>query len=181
MGDFRQNVGGWSFNDKGAFDFDLIVTLHRSGLLRLRFDYLFGLYDRDTESDHVLVLHGVSLGPEVGLSHGPVRPYVNTGYEWLSFKAGGWLNEEEREQINKTVHGAGGWFLGGGGRMPVGSAGRWTIDIGLRYHHGGTASYPVDGSIQHNPDGSYTVIPFRSRTQFVIFTLGFQFRPWTYK
>jgi hypothetical protein len=178
LGDFRRNVGSWSFNNKGVLNFDLILHLHRSGLLRLRFDYFFGQYHGDTVSDYKYYLRGFSLGPEVGLSDGPVRPYVNAGYGWLSFLAGSWLTKEERQQIRKSIHGAGGWFCGGGGRIPVGPTGRWAIDIGLRCHRGGTASYLADGGIRKNPDGSLTVISTRGQMPFVMFTLGFQFRPW---
>ena len=114
---------------------------------------------------------------EVGVTCGPIGPLGD-----FRRNVGSWsFNNEERQQIRKSIHGAGGWFCGGGGRIPVGPTGRWAIDIGSRYHRGGTASYLADGGIRKNPDGSLTVISTRGQMPFMMFTLGFQFRPSNHK
>jgi hypothetical protein len=158
-------------------DFDLILPLHKSGIPRLRLDYFFGHYHKDSLSNHTYGIRGFSLGSEVGLPNGPIRPYANAGYEWISFFAGSYLLDEEKQRISESVDGGSGWFFCGGSRIPVDSAGRWAIDIGLRYHHGGTASYLAEGGIQINPDESLTITPTRGKMQFLIFMLGFQFKP----
>lgn len=178
VGDFSSNVGSWSIQNKGGLNFDLILDLNRSGLLRLRFDYFFGQYQREIASKYSLWFRTFSLGPEVGLSHGPVLPYMNAGYEWLSFFASAlYLTDAEKQQFRETTHGGSGLFFGGGGRIPLGSTKRWAIDIGLRYHYGGTATYLTEGAIQKNPDGTVAIIPTRGRMRFMILTLGFQWRP----
>jgi hypothetical protein len=175
--DFGRNLGNWSSKGSGALAFDLIPRLNKSGLLRLRIDYSFGDYHRDSVSKRFYTLRSISFGPEVGLSHGPVQPYISAEYGRLSFIAGGWLTGKQSQQINKSIHGTGEWIVSGGGRIPVGPRGRWAIDIGLRYHHGGTASYLGDGGVQTNPDDSLVVIPTRSQTHFMMYMVGFQFRP----
>jgi hypothetical protein len=47
---------------------------------------------KDTVSHQLYYLRSYSLGPGVGLSSDPVRPYVSAEYGRVSFHAGGWLS-----------------------------------------------------------------------------------------
>lgn len=177
LGDLRDNVGNWNLEKKGAVNFDLIADMSKSGWLRLRFDFSLGQYQKGPRSEYSYMFRSFGLGPEVGLSNGSVLPYVNGGYEWLSYFASGYPSETSKQQISLRVRGGSGWFIGGGSRIPVGSAKRWAIDIGVRYHHGGTASYLTKESFQTNPNETLSIIPTRGPIHFMMFTLGFQYRP----
>ena len=51
-----------------------------------------------------------------------------------------------------------------------------SLDFGVRYHHGGVATYLREGSIQDLPDGSILIRLLSSRTPTMIYIIGIQFR-----
>lgn len=52
------------------------------------------------------------------------------------------------------------------GRVPV------SIDVSVRYHHNGPASYLVKGSIQDNPDGTISFNPYHTNANLLTFQIG---------
>src|SRR6185295_11745976 len=72
------------------------------------------------------------------------------------------------------------WFAGGGVRLPIGSRSvalrAITLDFGLRYHSGATASYLREGSIQDGPGGTITITPLVSRTPYLAYVAGIRVR-----
>ncbi len=181
MGEFRRNVGGWSFkesfHDKGALAFNLLVHMRKSGVFRLRFDCFAGTFQRDSASKSLYWLRSISVGPEAGLSKGSVRPYINAAYGRISFSTGDWVSKEDKKQIHKSIHGANEWIYGVGVRIPLGARKRWSIDTGLRCHQGGVASYMRDGGFLRDQDGSVNITPTRGRTSFMAFVLSAQYWP----
>jgi hypothetical protein len=68
------------------------------------------------------------------------------------------------------------WLAGGsfqialrGGRKPI------YLDLNGFYHDNGKASYLREGGITSNPDGSVTIRPIRSNTNFITIQLGVSF------
>jgi opacity protein-like surface antigen len=188
---FRQNVGN-GFGGGGTVQYNLL----RSGLVGLRFDASGVRYGKeekrvpisDSIGSRILVdlttrntITTFSLGPELAKPTGRIRPYVNAGYSRLLFKTTSALSGSDSEEdfTNTTNHkdSTGAWVYGGGLRFQLGPAmSPLTLDFGLRYHRGGSASYLREGSIQDNSDGSITINPLSSRTPFLAYTVGVKFR-----
>lgn len=189
---FRQNVGN-GFGGGGTVHYNLM----RSGLAGLRFDVSSVRYGKeekrvpisDSIGSRILVdlttrntITTFSLGPELAKPTGRIRPYVNAGYSRLLFRttsslSGSDLSEEDFTSTTNHKDGAGAWVYGGGLRFQVGpSLSPLSLDLGLRYHRGGSASYLREGSIQDNSDGSITINPLSSKTPFLTYTVGVKFR-----
>jgi hypothetical protein len=110
---------------------------------------------------------------------GILRPWAKVGLSGLVFSTGTSVNgtDFDDEPIASTTNysdGTAALVAGAGLLVPLGRIA--AIDIGARYHHGGTASYLKEGSIVDNPDGSITITPLRSRTPFVLYTIGVSLR-----
>ena len=192
-GEFRSNVGN-GFGAVGAF----LYHLDRPGIFSLRFDVSGVEYGREkkevpispTIGERVLVdvtttnsIIGLSFGPELAVPRGAFRPYVNTGFSELFFRtSSGVHGTSSGETFASTTNfsdATAAWFLGGGARIPLaGNNPRKAIslDVGVRYYRGGTASYLREGSIQDNPDGSISFTPLSSRTPHVVYLIGVRFR-----
>ena len=167
-------------------------NLSRSGALRLRVDAGFVQYGN--EERHVcfsatvgcrivLDLHTEnniafgSIGPELALPSGVLRPYVNAGIGFSYFETASRLDGlDDSESFARTRHiGDTGLALtaGGGlyvplhfGRTPI------ALDLGARYHRNGTISYLREGDIHDHPDGSISFTPTHTRADLVTVQLG---------
>jgi len=188
---FRQNVS----NGLGGGG-TVMYHLMRSGLLGLRFDASGVAYGKekkrvpisDTVGSRILLnltttnsITTLSWGPELARPSGRIRPYVNAGYSRLFFRTtsslGGIDSEEGSISTTNYKDSTGAWVYGGGLRFALGrSYSPVGLDLGLRYHRGGSASYLREGSIQDNTDGSVTITPLSSRTPFVVYSIGVKFR-----
>jgi hypothetical protein len=191
-GEFGRNIGN-EFGGTGAVQYHI----DRAGFLSLRFDVSgvpYGSEERHvpispTISQRVLLdlnttnwLTALSLGPELALPKGPIRPYVNAGRSKLLFRTSSALEGESNETFVSTTNfkdSTMAWFFGGGVRIPL--AGRdarkaISLDLGLRYYRGGTASYLREGSIYDNPDGSITLNPLTSPTPHIVYLIGVRYR-----
>jgi hypothetical protein len=51
-----------------------------------------------------------------------------------------------------------------------------SLDLGVRYHRGGEASYLREGSIEDQADGSIRFTPLQSRTSHMVYLIGVRFR-----
>jgi hypothetical protein len=189
---FAQGIG----NGYGASG-GMIYHLTRSGLLGLRFDVSSVRYGHETKhvplsgtiGSRVLVdvntnnsITAFSLAPELAKPRGKVRPYINVGYSVVLFRTtssvpdlgssdGGNTSTTNFKDSTRA------WVYGGGLRVQLGShTSPVTLDAGLRYNRGGTASYLREGSIQDNPDGTLTITPLTSRTPFLVYTIGVKVR-----
>ena len=124
---------------------------------------------------------GFAFGPEVGVPSGPVRPYLNAGFSGLLFRTvssvgigGGDGSSPSTTNLSDFT---GAWVVGGGLRVPLGgSVLPIELDLGVRYHRGGRASYLRKGSIIDNSEGPATILPLTSRTPFIVYSVGVRFR-----
>jgi hypothetical protein len=189
--EFRQNVG----NGYGAGG-SVMYHLLRSGVLSLRFDASGVVYGNETKrgpfsqtvGGRILVdvtttnwIADISWGPELAVPSGWVRPYAGVAYSRLFFRTTSTVEgiRSSDEPIASTTNfkdGTGAWVYSGGLRFPFGRTSPASLDVGLRYHRGGNASYLREGSILDNPDGSITILPLSSRTPFLVYSIGVQFR-----
>jgi len=191
-GSFGSNIGN-TFGGGGG----LLYNLDRSGFFSVRFDASGLVYGHETKQvpfsetvgGRVLVdvrtansIAAVSIGPEIALPKGPIRPYLNTAFTGLFFNTSSSVDDidgADGEIVSTTNHSdrTRAWTLGGGFIVPF--TVRRTelgVDFGLRYHRGGEASYLREGSIQDNPNGSISFVPLQSRTPYMVYMIGVRFR-----
>lgn len=189
--EFRLNVGN-GYGGGGSVMYHIL----RSGLLSLRFDGSGVVYGKETKrvpfsetvGARVLVdvtttnwIADLSMGPELALPSGWARPYAGVAYSHLFFRTTSTVEgtRSSDQPIASTTNfkdGTGAWVYSGGLRIPFGRTSPVSLDVGLRYHRGGTASYLREGSILDNPDGSITITPLSSRTPFLVYSFGVQIR-----
>jgi hypothetical protein len=184
LADQIDNGFGVAFN--GHFN------LVSSGALRLRADGGFVQYG--SESREVCFSNTVgcrivldlitenaifygSLGPEVMLPDGFIRPYLNAGIGFSHFETASRLEGDgDDNSFGRTPHlgDTGFAFTGGGGLyIPLHFGDTpWAIDVSARYHRNGTISYLREGDIHDEPDGSISFTPTRTRADFVTLQLG---------
>ncbi|HET9220591.1 MAG TPA: outer membrane beta-barrel protein [Terriglobia bacterium] len=189
-GDLGDNIST-GYGAQGTVLFHLL----RSGLINLRFDFSDAVYGREEKfvpgsTSRVVFevtttnsIMAVTLGPEIAVPAGRFRPYANVGYSRLFLRTKSSLkgidsSEEELTNTTNYEDSTNAWVYGGGVRIPLGNteSALLALDLGLRYYHGGTASYLREGSIQDYPDGSITITPLSSRTPILMYAVGVQFR-----
>jgi hypothetical protein len=192
-GEFRHNIS----NGVGA-NFGFLYHIDRPGFLGLRFDISALEYDHETRhvpfsefvGGRILLdertsnsIISFSFGPELAWPRGKVRPYVNGGVSELLFRTTSSVSSDSSDEtIASTTNfkdSAGAWFLGGGVRLPLaGNNPRKAVslDLGVRYHWGGEASYLREGSITDHPDGTISIFPLTSRTPHMVYMVGIRFR-----
>jgi Outer membrane protein beta-barrel domain len=132
----------------------------------------------DLNTDNRIVLFGV--GPQIMVPDGRFRPYL-TGTAGLAyfFTESSLSGRDEADGFARTNNfddATFAWTAGGGIYIPLRRrAHPISLDLGARYHGNGEARYLREGSIADNPDGSITISPIRSQTNFLIFHLGVTF------
>jgi hypothetical protein len=182
-GEFAGNVGkGFGFNLNGLFKIDY------KGYLSLRADggalqygrerkdvSFFGVTGRvDLQLETTNSIAWGSIGPQLMIPDGPFRPYANAAVAFTNFSTSSNLNDSFGQSLasNQNQSDAShAWIFGGGFQIPVGATG--AIDLGARYYYGGRATYLTRGDIIDNPDGSITITPRSSKTDMVLWQLGF--------
>ena len=189
--EFRFNVGN-GYGATGGVQYNL----DRSGWTSLRFDVSWLRYGHENRrvpfsqsvTSRITVdvsttnsILGLSGGPELALPDGPIRPYLNAAFGGLMFRTTSTVSETGifGDDIASTTNHrdwTSAWVLGSGLRIPFGEGSPASLDIGVRYHRGGEASYLRGDSIVDNPDGSITINPFQSRTPFIVYSIGVRYR-----
>jgi hypothetical protein len=190
-GEFRQNVGR-TFGGGGG----VLYRLDRTGWLSVRFDVAGLAYGHEkkrvpfseTIGSRVLVdsrttnwITSLAVGPELALPRGPLRPYLSGAFSGLFFKTrssvdGSLSTGEALASTTNHSDRTRAWVVGTGVRIPLPrSDSPFSLDFGVRYHHGGQVSYLREGSIQDNADGTISFTPLSTRTPYVAYTIGFRF------
>ena len=187
---FGSNVGR-GFGGGGM----LLYHVDRSGLFSLRFDasgFSYGHEEKrvpfsETVGGRVLVdvwttnwAAAFGFGPELAVPKGPVRPYLNTAFTGLLFRTTSSVGgADDGSVISSTNYSDAtrAWVIGSGVAIPLsGKLSNLSLDLGVRYHRGGQASYLREGSIQDNPNGSITITSLNSRTPYLSYLIGVRFR-----
>lgn len=119
----------------------------------------------------------LGVGPQFTFPAGPVRPYANAAFAITNFRTTSSIQDRQTSETFATTENASDFssavLFGGGVYIPVG--GRTStamLTLGGKYYYGGEATYLPEGGIQDNEDGSVTLFPARTRTDFVIWQLG---------
>lgn len=186
-GEFARYVdGGVGLDLNGSFSLD------EAGIVSVRANLGFIQYGRETRqvcfsatvgcrilldlttSNDILV---GGIGPELALPTRSVRPYLfgTAGFSYFSTRSSLEGTTDTREIAETENYGDGTLTWVGGGGMTIRlSRGRHPIDLdfGVEYHDNGRAEYLREGDIVDEPDGSITLHPTRSETDFTTFRVG---------
>jgi hypothetical protein len=118
-----------------------------------------------------------AIGPQIMIPDGPFRPYANAAVAYTDFSTTSTLSDpfgQFQSISNQNAHdGSHAWIFGSGFQIPFGTSG--AFNFGGKYYYGGRATYLTKGDITDNPDGTITLNPHNSKTDMVIWQLGFMF------
>ncbi|MGH7483363.1 MAG: outer membrane beta-barrel protein [Longimicrobiales bacterium] len=185
QGDFRV-VGEdvWGLGVHG------IVRLDRAGWLALRADAGFMNYGSEeqrvplAETGRILLevnttnsIAFVTVGPELALPIGPIRPYVTGGIGFAYLATTSSISGiDDDEDFGSTTHldDATRALTGAAGvRVPVSSGPAvFSIDLGAHYQDTGRARYLAEGDIVDEPDGTISFVPRHSDADMLRVQLG---------
>lgn len=184
-GEFADYVGqGYGFNGGAMVRLDPAgmfgVRAEVGGLQygrerkRVAFDFS-GRLSADVVTTNVIGWIGV--GPQFTFPSGPIRPYANAAFAVTNFRTTSAIEDRQTNEQFAVTENASDWasavVFGGGVYVPIG--GRMStamLTLGGKYYYGGEATYLPEGGIIDNPDGSITLTPARTKTDFVIWQLG---------
>jgi hypothetical protein len=183
-GEFANNVGrGWGFNLNGKFNLDY------KGYLSIRADAGSLTYGRErTDASFLGISSRVnldlvttndirwgSIGPQIMIPDGPFRPYANAAIAYTDFSTTSSVSDpsgDYQSSSTQNAHdGSHAWIFGGGIQIPIGTTA--AFNAGGRYYYGGVAQYLTRGDITDNADGTITLHPRTSKTDMVLWQLGF--------
>ena len=192
IGDFRQNVRQ-GFGGAGHF----VLGLDPQAIVGIRVDAGFINYGNETHyvpfsssvrriivreetSNNIFV---ASVGPQLTLPLGRVRPYVNAGIGLAYFFTQTSLTTDDNsQQIAQTTNYSDNSlaYTGGAGfNVPLTSGSSpMSLNIGARYNSISSASYLTKGDIMDDPNSQYGIIitPHQSAADFITYQLGISFR-----
>ncbi|MDX1568597.1 MAG: hypothetical protein R3223_12400 [Longimicrobiales bacterium] len=191
---FAQPRGEFAdYVDSGfGLDLNARIAFDEAGVVSLRGDLGFLQYGRETRQVCFSATVGCrilldlttsndifvgGIGPEVAIPGRTLRPYLfgTIGFTYFSTRSSleGTSGTEEIAETENFGDGTLAWVGGGGmdirlsrGRVPV------DLDLGVEYHSNGSAEYLREGDIIDNPDGSITLLPTKSETNFTTFRIG---------
>jgi len=184
-GDFANYVGqGFGFNAGAMIRLDPAgmfgVRAELGGLQygRERMPVAFNFSGRVTADVVTTNMIGwIGVGPQFTFPAGPVRPYANAAFALTNFRTTSALEDRQTSERFAVTENASDYssavVFGGGVYVPLGGrASTAMLTLGGKYYYGGEATYLPEGGIEDNPDGSVTLYPARTRTDFVIWQLG---------
>lgn len=119
----------------------------------------------------------LGIGPQFTFPAGPIRPYANAAFAITNFRTTSSIEDRQTSETFATTENASDFssavVFGGGVYIPIGGrASTAMLTLGGKYYYGGEATYLPEGGIQDNDDGSVTLFPARTKTDFVIWQLG---------
>jgi len=187
LGGLSDNIGfGYGLN--AAY----VLRLDHAGYLSLRTDA--GFVDYGSESFRVPLSTTVggrvqvkvstnnyivplSIGPQLAMPTGLVRPYVNGGIAaQIFFTQSGVEGTEDSYDFANTTNQhdwTSTWIAGGGVYIPVYTKKMSVlIDLGVQYFGPGHARYLRPGSIEDLPNGQIRITPLESETRLALVHLG---------
>lgn len=185
-GDFANYVDrGFGFNAGGMIRIDpagmLSLRAEVGGLqygrerMPIAFSQFSGRVTADVVTSNTIAWAGI--GPQFTFPAGPIRPYANTAIAVTNFRTTSALEDRQTSEQFAVTENASDFssavVFGGGVYVPLGGrASMAMLTLGARYYYGGEATYLPEGGIEDNPDGSVTLYPARTKTDFIIWQLG---------
>jgi hypothetical protein len=185
VGEFKDYVNN-GFGGGGH----LLLRVDPHGFLALRADVGYLIYGHETKrvsipnagrvqfdvttSNNILTY---SIGPQLMVQRGPIRPYVNAmaggAYFFTQSSIGDDDNTSAFASTRNFSDNVPSYGYGGGLFIPLAVRSAYVgIDIGARFIRNGLTSYLREGGIQDDPDGGYTVFPIESETNLVVYHIG---------
>jgi hypothetical protein len=185
VGEFKNYVNN-GFGGGGH----LLLRVDPHGFLALRADVGYLIYGHETKrvsipnagrvqldvttSNNILTY---SIGPQLMVQSGPVRPYVNAmaggAYFFTESSIGDDDNTSSFASTRNFSDNVPSYGYGGGLFIPLAVRNAYVgIDIGARFIRNGLTRYLREGGIQDDPDGGYTVFPIESETNLVVYHIG---------
>jgi len=185
VGEFKNYVNN-GFGGGGH----LLLRADRQGFLSLRADVGYLIYGHETKrvslpnagrvefdvttSNNIVTY---SIGPQLMVPTGPIRPYVNAmaggAYFYTQSSVGGSDNSNDFASTRNFGDNVPSYGYGGGLYIPLNMRyAQVGIDIGARFVRNGLTRYLREGGIQDDPDGGYTVFPIESETNLVVYHIG---------
>ena len=126
---------------------------------------------------------GFTVGPQLMVPTGPVRPYALAGLGAAGFSTTSTLEDRDNTYDDDRViardQNLSDWTLaraGGGGVLVRLGRGRRSIgflDVGARYQHNGRARYLTKGGIRDNANGTVTLDVREGQANFWTYHVGF--------
>jgi opacity protein-like surface antigen len=174
----------------GGLSFSALVRLERQGLLFARFEGGGAIYGTDTrrfsyafrsfELETNNEIQWFSVGPEVMVPGGPLRPYVGAAYSLTRFRTSSTITErstnEEYDSVDHASDFTTGWVFGGGFYIPFGSRSSFAAKIGAKYHIGGEANFVREEDVRDARIEADTFPMSRSKADFVLWQIGITWR-----
>ena len=119
----------------------------------------------------------LTIGPQLAVPRGPVRPYMNAGWgAQIFFTESGVEGEDSDYEFANTTNQhdwTSTWIAGGGVYIPVYTKKMSVlIDLGVQYFGAGHARYLRPGSIEDLPNGQIRITPLESETRLALVHLG---------
>ena len=119
-----------------------------------------------------------SLGLQLQIPDGWFRPYASASYAAVHFTTESCVSNPDN-LVQDTCHSnhgdwAGAGVFGGGLTIPFGKSFA-ALNLGARYHYGAKATYLRKGDIIDNPDGTVTLNVRSSKTDLVLWQIGFSY------
>jgi hypothetical protein len=168
----------------------LLLRVDPQGFLSLRADVGYLIYGHETKrvslpnagrvqfdvttSNNILTY---SIGPQLMVQSGPIRPYVNAmaggAYFFTESSVGGSDNSGDFASTRNFGDNVPSYGYGGGVFIPFRV--RYTLvglDLGARFIRNGHTRYLREGGITDLPGGGYTVSPIDSETNLVVYHIG---------
>src|SRR6266550_2111835 len=185
-GAFAENVPtGYGFDLNGQFKLD------PKGWLGIRVDMggvqyghehiglgFFGTRAIELNLDTNNRIEFVGLGFQLQFPDGWLRPYASASYSGVHFTTESCVSNPDNlvEEVCRSNQGdwAGAGVFGGGLIIPFGKS-FGALNLGARYHYGAKATYLRKGDIIDNPDGTVTLNVRSSKTDLVLWQVGFSY------
>jgi hypothetical protein len=198
----RASLGGGAFVAQPVGEFEnyvnngfgggghLILRVDPQGFFALRADLGYLVYGHETKrvslptagrveldvttSNNILTY---SVGPQLMVPTGPIRPYVNVmaggSYFFTESSVGGSDNSNTFASTRNFGDNVPSYGYGGGVFIPLAVRNAHVgLDVGARFIRNGHTRYLREGGITDLPDGGYAVSPIESETNLIVYHIG---------
>jgi hypothetical protein len=179
--DWGGGIGGeflYAFDPQGAIGMrvNLGIMIYGHETKRVPLSPTLGRIRVDVSTSNNIFV--ASIGPQVMLPSGAVRPYLNgtvgLSYFFTSSSVEGSADLEPFASSTNFDDATFAWAAGGGLYIPIrrGRKHPLSLDLGAQYHANGEARYLREGSIQEDGTGEIFFQPIRSQTNLITYKLG---------